>query len=57
MSTVEATDEPVVVRAEKIGGIDATTIEFEAGVTALAGRNATNRTSFLQSIKIGRAHV
>ncbi|MCH7661235.1 MAG: chromosome segregation protein SMC [Euryarchaeota archaeon] len=50
MSTVEATDEPVVVRAEKIGGIDATTVEFEAGVTALAGRNATNRTSFLQSI-------
>ncbi|ELY35470.1 archaea-specific SMC-related protein [Halalkalicoccus jeotgali] len=42
--------ESVTVRAEKIGGIDATSVEFDAGVTALAGRNATNRTSFLQAI-------
>ena len=50
MSSAESSDESVTVHAEKIGGIDTATVEFEAGVTALAGRNATNRTSFLQSI-------
>ncbi|UPM42135.1 AAA family ATPase [Halocatena salina] len=35
---------------ENIGGIDSTTVEFTPGVTALAGRNATNRTSLLQAI-------
>lgn len=50
MSSVEASGESVVVRAEKIGGIDSTSIELDAGVTALSGRNATNRTSFLQAI-------
>ncbi|MFC6906649.1 archaea-specific SMC-related protein [Halalkalicoccus tibetensis] len=38
------------VDIEKIGGIDATSVEFTPGVTVLAGRNATNRTSFLRSL-------
>jgi predicted nucleic acid-binding Zn-ribbon protein len=33
-----------------VGGIDETTVEFEGGVTALTGQNATNRTSFLRAI-------
>ncbi len=40
----------MTVRAENIGGIAETTVEFGPGVTALTGRNATNRTSFLQAI-------
>ncbi len=48
MSPME--QQQVTVRAENIGGIDATTVEFGPGVTALAGRNATNRTSFLRAI-------
>ncbi|WP_135305118.1 archaea-specific SMC-related protein [Haloarcula amylovorans] len=35
---------------ENIGGIDKTTVEIPPGVTVLAGKNATNRTSFLQAI-------
>ncbi|MDL5360774.1 archaea-specific SMC-related protein [Halalkalicoccus sp. NIPERK01] len=55
MSSAEESNETktngsVTVRAEKIGGIDSTSVELDAGVTALAGRNATNRTSFLQAI-------
>ncbi|WP_336365245.1 archaea-specific SMC-related protein [Halalkalicoccus salilacus] len=38
------------VNVENIGGIDSTTVEFTPGVTVLAGRNATNRTSFLQAL-------
>lgn len=38
------------VDIENIGGIDSTTIEFTPGVTVLVGRNATNRTSFLQAL-------
>jgi DNA repair exonuclease SbcCD ATPase subunit len=38
------------IRAENVGGITSTTVEFGPGVTALAGRNATNRTSLLQAI-------
>lgn len=33
-----------------IGGIDETELTFEPGVTVLAGRNATNRTSLLQAV-------
>ncbi|QSG04799.1 DNA sulfur modification protein DndD, ATPase [Halapricum desulfuricans] len=33
-----------------IGGIDETTVDLRPGVNVLAGRNATNRTSFLQAI-------
>ncbi|WP_267643682.1 archaea-specific SMC-related protein [Haloarchaeobius amylolyticus] len=43
--------EPAVsVEAENVGGIDETRVELAAGVTVLAGRNATNRTSFLQAL-------
>ncbi|QLD87088.1 AAA family ATPase [Natronomonas halophila] len=36
--------------AQNIGGIDETEVVFEPGVTVLAGRNATNRTSLLQAV-------
>ncbi|WP_336328589.1 archaea-specific SMC-related protein [Halovenus sp. HT40] len=35
---------------EKLGGIDETSVAIEPGVTVLAGRNATNRTSFLKAV-------
>ena len=35
---------------QNIGGIDETSVVFEPGVTILAGRNATNRTSLLQAV-------
>ncbi|SET94458.1 archaea-specific SMC-related protein [Natrinema hispanicum] len=38
------------IHAENIGGIEETTVEFSPGVTVLEGRNATNRTSFLQAV-------
>ncbi len=50
MASFDGSGDPVVVRAENIGGIDSTSVELDAGVTALSGRNATNRTSFLQAI-------
>jgi DNA repair exonuclease SbcCD ATPase subunit len=36
--------------AKNIGGIQDTTVDFSPGVTLLVGRNATNRTSFLQAV-------
>jgi DNA repair exonuclease SbcCD ATPase subunit len=38
------------VQAWNIGGIQETEVTFEPGVTILVGRNATNRTSFLQAV-------
>lgn len=38
------------VATSNIGGIVETELSFEPGITVLAGRNATNRTSFLQAI-------
>jgi DNA repair exonuclease SbcCD ATPase subunit len=38
---------------ENIGGIDRTDVSFSPGVTVLTGRNATNRTSFLQAVIAG----
>ncbi|NUB93848.1 AAA family ATPase [Haloterrigena sp. SYSU A121-1] len=35
---------------DNIGGIDETEVTFQNGVTILAGRNATNRTSLLQGL-------
>ncbi|MFC3476726.1 archaea-specific SMC-related protein [Halobacterium litoreum] len=44
-------DQPAArVRAQHVGGIDETTVDLESGVNVLAGRNATNRTSFLQAV-------
>ncbi|WP_435157573.1 archaea-specific SMC-related protein [Haladaptatus sp. DFWS20] len=40
----------VELSANNIGGINQTTVTFSPGVTVLTGRNATNRTSFLQAI-------
>ena len=50
MSSVEPLAEPVRVSVSNVGGIDQTTVEFSPGITILAGRNATNRTSLLQAI-------
>jgi DNA repair exonuclease SbcCD ATPase subunit len=38
------------ISVRNIGGIDEADVDFEPGVTVLAGRNATNRTSLLQAI-------
>jgi len=38
------------MKISNIGGIDSKEVTFEPGVTVLAGRNATNRTSLLQAI-------
>jgi len=43
-------ERPITFEVENVGGIDETTVELPAGVTVLSGKNATNRTSFLQSI-------
>jgi DNA repair exonuclease SbcCD ATPase subunit len=40
----------VKLDVENIGGIDQTTVEIRPGTTVLTGRNATNRTSLLQSM-------
>jgi DNA repair exonuclease SbcCD ATPase subunit len=50
MSRAQSTTETVQLHVENIGGIEETTVELGPGVTALAGRNATNRTSLLQAI-------
>lgn len=43
----------VRVAVENVGGIDETHVEIPPGVTVLSGRNATNRTSFLQALMAG----
>ncbi|MFC7205385.1 archaea-specific SMC-related protein [Haloferax namakaokahaiae] len=40
----------VSVEAQNIGGIEHASVAFEPGITILVGRNATNRTSFLQAL-------
>ncbi|OIB57831.1 archaea-specific SMC-related protein [Natrialba sp. SSL1] len=49
MATQESIAHEARLRAQNIGGIDETTVELESGITVLAGRNATNRTSLLQA--------
>ena len=46
----EESQDVAVLHAENVGGIDETDVELAPGVTVLSGRNATNRTSFLQAI-------
>jgi DNA repair exonuclease SbcCD ATPase subunit len=41
------------VRVENVGGIDETEVSLRRGVNVLEGRNATNRTSFLQAVMAG----
>jgi len=50
MGSRSVSGEVATVTVEKIGGIDETTVEIPPGVTVLQGRNATNRTSFLQAV-------
>ncbi len=50
MQRPQASASAATVHARNIGGIQETTVTFDPGVTVLVGRNATNRTSFLQSI-------
>lgn len=59
MSKRVGLNETVELTVENIGGIDETTVEFTDGVTMLAGRNATNRTSLLRAIMaaLGSEHV
>lgn len=47
------TEAEVRVRARNVGGIDETEVTIPPGVTVLSGRNATNRTSFLQALMAG----
>jgi len=44
------TDSDVRLAAENIGGIEETSVDLSPGVNVLVGRNATNRTSFLQAV-------
>ncbi|ELY83961.1 archaea-specific SMC-related protein [Natrinema gari] len=50
MSSPESVTSSITVAAENIGGIDSTEVRLQPGVNVLTGRNATNRTSFLQTI-------
>jgi DNA repair exonuclease SbcCD ATPase subunit len=50
MQSADMAESRVTVCAEQIGGITETAVTIPPGVTVLAGRNATNRTSFLQTI-------
>ena len=51
MAGDEAALDPVAVSVENVGGITETTVECSPGVTVLAGRNATNRTSLLTALR------
>jgi len=51
MTTTQHADQLARFQVEKIGGIDETSVDVPPGVTVLAGKNATNRTSFLQAIQ------
>jgi len=48
--SVEQIGSTAKLSVRNIGGINETEVTFEPGVTVLAGRNATNRTSLLQAI-------
>ena len=50
MQIEQADDHDATLQVENIGGIEETTVSFSPGVTVLVGRNATNRTSFLQAV-------
>lgn len=50
MGSLPVTEETATFSVEHVGGIDETTVEISPGVTVLRGRNATNRTSFLQAV-------
>jgi len=53
MSTPGSVAGGVELTVENVGGIDRRSVAFSPGVTILAGRNATNRTSLLQGLMAG----
>ena len=60
MSSTQAEQgKTVQLTVENVGGIDHTDVTFSPGMTILAGRNATNRTSLLQALMaaLGSEHV
>ena len=50
MSQPQTSEQLAEIHAENIGGIDETTVSLSPRVTALTGRNATNRTSLLRAL-------
>ena len=50
MSGRKLDQQPAAIDVRNVGGIAETSVEMEPGTTLLTGRNATNRTSFLQAI-------
>ena len=48
--SAEQVESAAELDVQNIGGIDETSVIFDPGVTVLAGRNATNRTSLLQAV-------
>ncbi len=50
MSSAEPIGDHITVSVSNIGGIDETDVSLRSGINVLTGRNATNRTSFLQAI-------
>ena len=59
MSSTQIGEGTVRLTVENVGGIDHTDLRFTPGVTVLAGRNATNRTSLLRALiaGLGSEHV
>ncbi|MFC5368981.1 archaea-specific SMC-related protein [Salinirubrum litoreum] len=50
MAEQEVVDRGATLEVQNIGGIDETSVSLDPGVNVLSGRNATNRTSFLQAL-------
>jgi len=50
MPPSQATETDIAVEISNLGGISGTTVNLCSGVNVLAGRNATNRTSFLRAV-------
>lgn len=50
MTNPKQLSDNITITAKGIGGIDSATVSLEKGINLLKGRNATNRTSFLQAI-------
>lgn len=53
MSSGQSSEGRVQAHVRNIGGISETTVTLTPGVSVLAGRNATNRTSLLRAIMLG----
>ena len=46
----QADEQTATIAVRNLGGIDTCEVTFRPGVTVLAGRNATNRTSLLTTL-------